>query len=102
MCLGALAGFVLFSGLAGAASSIGLLVAARLAQGLAAGALAPQNSGLIQQLFSGAERGRAFGLFGATVGISTAVGPVVGGLILAVAGGPARWGLGALGHRANR
>jgi MFS family permease len=82
---------VLFSGLAGAAPNIGLLVAARLAQGLAAGALAPQNSGLIQQLYSGAERGRAFGLFGATVGISTAVGPVVGGLILAVAGGPDGW-----------
>jgi EmrB/QacA subfamily drug resistance transporter len=91
MFLGALSAFVLFSGLAGAASSIGLLVAARLAQGLAAGALAPQNSGLIQQLFSGAERGRAFGLFGATVGISTAVGPVVGGLILALAGGVDGW-----------
>jgi EmrB/QacA subfamily drug resistance transporter len=91
MFLGALSAFVLFSGLAGAAPSIGLLVAARLAQGLAAGALAPQNSGLIQQLFSGAERGRAFGLFGATVGISTAVGPVVGGLILALAGGVDGW-----------
>nr|WP_281287924.1 MFS transporter [Pseudonocardia hierapolitana] len=91
MFLGALSAFVLFSGLAGAAPSIGLLVAARLAQGLAAGALAPQNSGLIQQLFSGAERGRAFGLFGATVGISTAVGPVVGGVILALAGGVDGW-----------
>jgi EmrB/QacA subfamily drug resistance transporter len=91
MFLGALTAFVLFSGLAGAASTIGLLVAARLAQGLAAGALAPQNSGLIQQLFRGGERGRAFGLFGATVGISTAVGPVLGGLILALAGGPDGW-----------
>ena len=91
MFLGALAAFVLFSGLAGAAPNIELLVAARLAQGLAAGALAPQNSGLIQQLFRDAERGRAFGFFGATVGISTAVGPVVGGLILALAGGPDGW-----------
>ncbi len=56
------------SALAGAAPTTGLLIAARLAQGLAAGALAPQNSALIQQLFSGAERGRAFGFFGATVG----------------------------------
>ena len=56
-----------------------MLVAARLAQGVAAGALAPQNSALIQQLFRGAERGRAFGFFGATVGISTAAGPVLGG-----------------------
>ncbi|MGY1643484.1 MFS transporter [Geodermatophilus sp. SYSU D00703] len=83
--------FVLCSAAAGAAPSVGLLVAARLAQGLAAGCLAPQNSGLIQQLFRGTERGRAFGLFGATVGISTAVGPVVGGLILALAPGPGGW-----------
>jgi EmrB/QacA subfamily drug resistance transporter len=91
MFLWALAAFVLFSGLAGAAPDIELLIVARLAQGLAAGALAPQNSGLIQQLFRDAERGRAFGFFGATVGISTAVGPVVGGLVLALAGGPDGW-----------
>jgi EmrB/QacA subfamily drug resistance transporter len=83
--------FVLCSAAAGAAPSVELLVAARLAQGLAAGCLAPQNSGLIQQLFRGGERGRAFGLFGATIGISTAVGPVVGGLILALASGPGGW-----------
>lgn len=88
--LAALAAFVLFSAAAGAAPGIELLVAARLAQGVAAGALAPQNSALIQQLFRGAERGRAFGLFGATVGVSSAVGPVVGGLILALAG-PGGW-----------
>ncbi|TFV54781.1 MFS transporter [Geodermatophilus sp. DF01-2] len=80
-----LAGFVLCSAAAGAAPTVGLLIAARLAQGLAAGCLAPQNSGLIQQLFRGAERGRAFGLFGAVVGVSTAVGPIVGGLLLQVA-----------------
>jgi EmrB/QacA subfamily drug resistance transporter len=89
--LAALAGFVVCSAAAGAAQSIDVLVAARLVQGVAAGALAPQNSALIQQLFRGAERGRAFGFFGATVGISTAVGPVVGGLILALAGGPGGW-----------
>ncbi len=91
MFLVALTAFVLFSGLAGAAPTMGLLIAARIAQGLAAGALAPQNTGLIQQLFSGAERGRAFGWFGAIVGISTAVGPIAGGLILALAGGPDGW-----------
>ncbi len=91
MFLFALAAFVLFSGLAGAAPTMGLLIAARIAQGLAAGALAPQNSALIQQLFRGAERGRAFGFFGATVGISTAVGPVAGGVILALAGEPDGW-----------
>jgi EmrB/QacA subfamily drug resistance transporter len=86
-----LTAFVTFSAAAGATPSIGLLVAARLAQGVAAGTLAPQSSALIQQLFHGAERGRAFGLFGATVGVSTAAGPVLGGLVLALAGGPDGW-----------
>ncbi|MEU5692387.1 MFS transporter [Actinosynnema sp. NPDC020468] len=91
MFLAALGAFVLFSALAGLAPTTGVLVAARLAQGMAAGALAPQNSALIQQLFRGAERGRAFGFFGATVGLSTAVGPVVGGVILALAGEDDGW-----------
>jgi EmrB/QacA subfamily drug resistance transporter len=91
MFLLALGAFVLCSAAAGAAPTTGALIAARLLQGLAAGSLAPQNSALIQSLFQGAERGRAFGRFGATVGISTAIGPVLGGVILAVAGEPDGW-----------
>ncbi|MEU3792254.1 MFS transporter [Streptomyces fructofermentans] len=87
----ALAAFVLCSAAAGAAPTITLLVVARLAQGVAAGCLAPQNSALIQQMFRGAERGRAFGLFGAIVGISSALGPIVGGLVLMFAGGAQGW-----------
>ena len=68
MFLAALTAFVVFSAAAGAAQTTGVLIAARLLQGIAAGSLAPQNSALIQQLFRGAERGRAFGFFGATVG----------------------------------
>ncbi|GAB3870490.1 MFS transporter [Terrabacter terrigena] len=87
-------GVVLFglSSLAcGLAPSAELLVVARLVQGAAGGILNPQVSGLIQQLFRGAERGRAFGLLGATIGISTAVGPVVGGLLLAALGAQSGW-----------
>ncbi|HEY0812446.1 MAG TPA: MFS transporter [Pseudonocardia sp.] len=91
MFLAALSAFVLFSAAAGAAPTTGVLIAARLAQGIAAGSLAPQNSALIQQLFRGAERGRAFGFFGSTIGVSTAVGPVVGGVILALASGSEGW-----------
>lgn len=89
--LAALAAFMACSAAAGAAPTITLLVVARLAQGVAAGSLAPQNSALIQQMFHGAERARAFGLFGATVGVSSAVGPITGGLILALADGPQGW-----------
>ena len=53
--------------------------------------MAPQNSALIQQMFRGAERGRAFGFFGATVGISSAAGPLTGGAILALAEGSDGW-----------
>ncbi|MGW2419520.1 MFS transporter [Streptomyces sp. NPDC001709] len=87
----ALSGFVVFSAACGAAPDITLLVVARLAQGLAAGFMAPQNSALIQQMFRGAERGRAFGYFGTTVGISSAVGPITGGAILALVSGEMGW-----------
>ncbi|QUQ68376.1 major facilitator superfamily transporter [Kutzneria sp. CA-103260] len=91
MFLISLTAFVVTSALAGAAPNETLLIGARLLQGLAAGLLTPQNSGLIQDLFRGAERGRAFGLLGATIGISTATGPILGGLILAAFGDETGW-----------
>jgi len=91
MFLIALSAFVVTSAFSGAAPTVWLLIGARLLQGVAGGMLTPQNSGLIQDLFRGAERGRAFGVLGATIGLSTAVGPVVGGLILAAFPGPEGW-----------
>ncbi|WP_307796338.1 MFS transporter [Amycolatopsis sp. 195334CR] len=91
MFLFALTAFVLTSALAGFAPTEVLLILARLLQGMAGGLLTPQNTGLIQELFAGPERGRAFGMFGATVGLSTAVGPVLGGVILAAFGDPDGW-----------
>jgi MFS family permease len=58
---------------------------------MGSGLLNPQVSGLIQELFQGRERGRAFGIFGATVSVSTAVGPLVGGLIIGLLGAEAGW-----------
>src|SRR5262249_41928490 len=87
----ALAGFVAMSALSGAASSMAWLVGARFLQGLFAGLLTPQSSGLIQNMFKGPERGRAFGLLGATIGVSTAVGPILGGLIIAGFGPESGW-----------
>ena len=91
MFLIAVAAFVATSALTGAAPNPDLLIAARLLQGVAGGMLIPQNSGLIQEMFRGSERGRAFGILGATVGLATAAGPVIGGLILGVVGGHEAW-----------
>jgi EmrB/QacA subfamily drug resistance transporter len=85
------AAFTVTSALAGAAQSETWLVAARLLQGLAGGILVPQVSGFIQQMFSGAERGRAFGLLGATIGVSTALGPLLGGLLIEAFGAHEGW-----------
>lgn len=68
-----------------------VLLIARLVQGMAAGTQMPQVLGLIQQLFQGKERGRAFGLFGATIGIATAFGPTLGGLAIALGGADDGW-----------
>lgn len=83
--------FTLASVLCGFAPNDGTLIAARLVQGAAGGVLTPQVSGLIQQLFRGVERGKAFGLLGATIGLSTAVGPLLGGLIIQVFGAHDGW-----------
>jgi EmrB/QacA subfamily drug resistance transporter len=91
MMLVGLAGFVAASAGVGLAPDEWWVVAARLVQGFAAGLLTPQNSGLIQQLFRGPERGRAFGLFGLTVSVSAALGPVLGGLIIALLGEEHGW-----------
>jgi MFS family permease len=91
MFLIALSAFVVTSALSGAAPTIGSLIVARLLQGVAGGMLVPQNSGLIQDLFRGSERGRAFGIMGSTIGVSTAAGPVIGGLILTAVSGHDNW-----------
>ena len=86
-----LTGFILSSAAAGLAPTAALVVLARLLQGASAGLLTPQSSGLIQQLFRGAERGKAFGFFGLTVSISAGIGPVLGGAIIALAGEENGW-----------
>ncbi|MDI1464576.1 MFS transporter [Catellatospora sp. KI3] len=87
----AVALFTLSSAAAGLARTALWLVLARLVQGAAGGIMNPQISGLIQQLFRGAERGRAFGMLGAIVGISTAIGPLLGGLLIQAAGVEQGW-----------
>ncbi|MDO5667996.1 MAG: MFS transporter [Alcaligenaceae bacterium] len=66
---------------------------ARVFQGIGSGFLNPQGVGMIQQYFHGKERGRAFGLFGTAVGLSVAIGPVLGGLMIKVFGPELGWRL---------
>ena len=88
-----LTAFTLASLACAVAPSIELLVVARILQGVAAGIQMPQVLGLVQQLFQGKERGRAFGLFGAMIGIATAFGPTLGGLLIALGGPEDGWRL---------
>jgi EmrB/QacA subfamily drug resistance transporter len=83
--------FTLASAAAGLAQSALWLVVARLVQGAAAGIVNPQVSGLIQQMFEPKERGKPFGLLGATIGVSTAVGPLLGGVLIATIGPAEGW-----------
>lgn len=83
--------FVLASVVCGLAPSALALVVARLLQGFAGGLITPQVSGTIQDLFRGEERGKAFGWFGTVVGISTAVGPLLGGALIALFGSGEGW-----------
>ncbi|MFJ5644511.1 MFS transporter [Streptomyces sp. NPDC093223] len=86
-----LAVFTVASAACGLAASPDWLVVFRLIQGAAAGLVAPQTSGLIQQMFQGSERAKAFGLLGSVIGVSTAVGPLAGGLIIDAAGTGDGW-----------
>lgn len=75
-------GFGLVSLLCGLSLNPQMLIVLRLIQGVAGAVLIPTVSGFIQQLFSGPPRARAFGYLGMVVGVSTAVGPVLGGLLV--------------------
>jgi EmrB/QacA subfamily drug resistance transporter len=83
--------FSLASAACGLAPTALVLVLTRLVQGVAGGLISPQISGMIQSLFRGEERGKAFGFFGTTVGVSTAVGPLLGGALIALFGSANGW-----------
>src|SRR5262245_9086448 len=64
------------------------LVAARGIQGLGAGALFPVALAVIGDLFAPSERGKYQGLFGAVFGLSSLIGPAIGGLLTDTVGWP--------------
>lgn len=67
------------------------LVVARIVQGLAGGIFVPAVTAFIQLLFPGSVRGKAFAIMGAVIGVSTALGPIVGGLIIQAFGEENGW-----------
>ncbi len=83
--------FAIASVACGAAPTPITLIAARVLQGFAGGLITPQVSGFIQTLFRGEERGKAFGYFGTVVGVSTAIGPLLGGGLIALIGAKQGW-----------
>ena len=60
----------------------GPVIAGRALLGVAAGLLMPQMMGIVQQLYTKSERGRAFGVYGMCVSLATALGPSLGGLLV--------------------
>jgi MFS family permease len=75
--------FTLTSLACGLAPTATTLVVARAAQGAASAMLLPQALSIIQAGTSGEQRSRALGMFGATGGISTIVGQLLGGALVA-------------------
>jgi EmrB/QacA subfamily drug resistance transporter len=79
--------FTLGSLLCSAAPSLGWLIAFRMLQAVGGSMLNPVAMSIIRNVFTDArERAQAIGMWGATVGLSLALGPVVGGALVQSAG----------------
>jgi EmrB/QacA subfamily drug resistance transporter len=77
-----MAGFTLASAFCGLAQNPSMLIGSRVFQGLMGAIMFPQILSVIQVTFPPRERGTAFGIFGATIGLATITGPLVGGLLI--------------------
>ncbi len=66
----------------GMTSTVEWLVAARVVQGLGAGIMTPQTMAVITRIFPAERRGQAMALWGATAGLATLVGPILGGVLV--------------------
>jgi DHA2 family multidrug resistance protein len=73
--------FTLASGLCGMATSLGVLIAARVLQGLAGGGLQPSSQGVLLDAFPPEKQGLAQTFFGVAALLAPVVGPTLGGYI---------------------
>jgi EmrB/QacA subfamily drug resistance transporter len=82
-----IAGLVVFAGCstwAAFSGSVGMLIAARASMGVGGALIMPSTLALITNMYTDPrERQRAFGLWAATTGAGVALGPIIGGLLLA-------------------
>ncbi len=85
--------FVISSVVCGSSINATELVTARIVQGASAGLFGPSIQATISLLFAGKARSRAFGILGTMVGISSASGPLIGGIIIVGFGGTLGWRL---------
>ncbi|QNN63948.1 MFS transporter [Leucobacter denitrificans] len=86
MYLIGLSGFVVSSLVCGLATSIEMLIIARVFQGLGAACMTPQTMTVITRIFAPRERGQAMAVWGITAGVATLVGPIAGGFLIDLAG----------------
>jgi len=66
----------------GLSNTIGMLVGARVVQGIGAALLTPQTLSTITRIFPAERRGVAMSVWGATAGVATLVGPLAGGVLV--------------------
>ncbi|WP_255372003.1 DHA2 family efflux MFS transporter permease subunit [Cellulosimicrobium sp. CUA-896] len=74
--------FTLASAWCGLSGTIGMLIAARVVQGIGAALMTPQTMAMITRVFPATQRGAAMGLWGATAGVATIAGPLLGGVFV--------------------
>jgi EmrB/QacA subfamily drug resistance transporter len=74
--------FTLASAACGLAPNAGVLVGGRALQGVAAALLMPQVLGIINTVYTGARRVRAFSAYGVAVGLGAVFGQLIGGLLI--------------------
>jgi EmrB/QacA subfamily drug resistance transporter len=80
-CIGVI-WFTLASALCALAPSAGLLIAARVLQGIGGALLTPGSLAIIEATFQPDERSRAIGAWSALGGVAAAVGPLLGGWLI--------------------
>jgi EmrB/QacA subfamily drug resistance transporter len=80
--IGGIAAFTAASVLAGGATSVGVLVAARFAQGIAAAFIYPSGQAVMLREFPPKERKMALGVLAAVAGLAISISPTIGGVLV--------------------